>query len=145
MVFTRLHRRWTAWLALCAILLGALAPTVSHGLRAWSHSPITWVEVCSSTGNKLIAVALGKDASVAAKAFAQQADGGGGLPSGEHAGEHCPFCLVHAHDAAMLPSSPPMMALSTTVTDELPFLFLHAPRSLFAWAPSQARAPPTSV
>lgn len=145
MVFTRLHRRWTAWFALCAILLGALAPTVSHGVRAWSHSPITWVEVCSSTGNKLIAMAVGQDAGVSAKAFVKPADGGRGLPSGEHAGEHCPFCLVHTHDAAMLPSAPPLIALSTPVTGELPFLFLHAPRSLFAWAPSQARAPPTSV
>ncbi|MDI1259926.1 DUF2946 domain-containing protein [Aquabacterium sp.] len=134
MVFTRLHRRWTAWLALCAILMGALAPTVSHAMRAWSHSPISWVEVCSSTGNKLIAMTT-----------SDRADPSGGLPSGEHAGEHCPFCLVHAHDAAMLPATPAVMALSTPITDELPFLFLHAPRSLFAWAPSQARAPPTSV
>lgn len=134
MVFKRLHLRWTAWIALCAILLGALAPTVSHGVRAWSHSPITWVEVCSSTGNKLIAMTT-----------SDQADPRGGLPSGEHAGEHCPFCLVHAHDAAMLPAAPPVVALTTQLTDELPFLFLHAPRSLFAWAPSQARAPPTSV
>lgn len=140
MVFTRLQRRWTAWIALCAILLGALAPTVSHAMRAWSHSPITWVEVCSSTGNKLIAVTLGQDAS-----SAQQTDGSRGLPSGEHAGEHCPFCLVQGHDAALLPAMPPVMALTTQLTHELPFLFLHAPRSLFAWAPSQARAPPTSV
>lgn len=145
MVFTRLHRRWTAWIALCAILLGALAPTVSHGLRAWSHSPITWVEVCSSTGNKLIAMTVGRGANKGAKAFVKQADGGRSLPSGEHAGEHCPYCLVQAHEAAMLPAAPPVMALSTPVTDALPFLFLHAPRSLFAWAPPQARAPPTSV
>ncbi len=132
MVFTRLHRRWTAWLAVCAILLGALAPTVSHGMRAWAHAPITWVEVCSSTGNKLIAVTMGEHA-------------GDGLPSGEHAGEHCPFCLVPDHDAVLLPAWPCMLALSTPVASELPFLFLHAPRGLFAWAPSQARAPPTSV
>ena len=144
MVFTRLRRRWTAWIALCAILLGALVPTVSHGVRAWSHSPITWVEVCSSTGNKLIAMAVGQDAGTT-KGFVKQANGGRGLPSGEHAGEHCPFCLVHANDAAVLPASPPVMALTTPLNDELPSLFLHAPRSLFAWAPSQARAPPTSI
>ncbi|MBA4110278.1 MAG: DUF2946 domain-containing protein [Leptothrix sp. (in: Bacteria)] len=134
MVFSRLHRRWTAWIALCAILLGALAPTVSHGVRAWSHAPITWVEVCSSTGNKLIAMTK-----------SDRADAKGSLPSGEHAGEHCPFCLVQGHDAALLPAPPPVVAMATPLADGLPFLFLHAPRSLFAWAPPQARAPPTSV
>ncbi|MGH6645416.1 DUF2946 domain-containing protein [Aquabacterium sp.] len=134
MVFTRLHRRWTAWLAIAAVLLGALVPTVSHGVRAWSHAPVSWVEVCSSTGFKLVAVTGVK-----------KADAGRGLPSGEHAGEHCPFCLLHANDAAALPSKVPALALSTPATDDLPFLFLHASRGLFAWAPAQARAPPASV
>lgn len=132
MVFTRLHRRWMAWVAALAILLGALAPTVSHGMRAWAHAPVTWVEVCSSTGAKLIAISTTSDQKQ-------------GLPSGEHGGEHCPFCLPHAGDAAVLPTPLPMLALTTPGAEALPALFLHAPRTLFAWAPSQARAPPTSV
>ncbi|RZL02223.1 MAG: DUF2946 domain-containing protein [Rubrivivax sp.] len=143
MVFTRLHRRWTAWVAIAAILLGALAPTLSHAVRAWSHAPITWVEVCSSTGFKLIAVADAQPSNADQAAFKPGA--GGGLPSGEHAGEHCPFCLAHASDAALLPATAPVLALTTAATDDVPYLFLHAPRRLFAWAPSQARAPPASV
>lgn len=143
MVFTRLHRRWMAWVAALAILLGALAPTVSHGMRAWSHSPVTWVEVCSSTGAKLIAISSGSGLSQATALSKQDQERG--LPSGEHAGEHCPFCLVHANDVALLPATLPVVALATPGAQALPRLFLHAPRTLFAWAPSQARAPPASV
>ncbi len=53
--------------------------------------------------------------------------------------------MVQGHDAALLPAPPPVVAMATPLADGLPFLFLHAPRSLFAWAPPQARAPPTSV
>jgi hypothetical protein len=127
------HRRWLAWIAILAILLGALAPTVSHGLRAWNHSAVTWVEVCSSTGAKLIAMGSGN------------ADKKGSLPSGEHAGEHCPFCLVHANDVALPPAPVLVVPVITAGREALPRLFLHAPRTLFAWAPSQARAPPASV
>lgn len=111
--------------AIWAILLGALAPTVSHGVRAWTHSPTPWVEVCSSTN--------------------PDERGGRGLPSGEHAGEHCPFCLLHANDVALPSSPPPTVLPSQPARDALPALFLQAPRTLFAWAPSQARAPPASV
>jgi hypothetical protein len=140
MVFTRLHRRWMAWVAALAILMGALAPTISHGMRAWSHSPVTWVEVCSSTGAKLIAVSSGL--SNKPTALSGQ---GRGLPGSEHAGEHCPFCLAHASDVALLPAPTPVVPVIAPAAQALPRLFLHAPRTLFAWAPSQARAPPASV
>jgi hypothetical protein len=139
MVFTRpLQRRWMAWVAVWAILLGALAPTLSHAMRAWQHAPVTWVEVCSTTGAKLVAVSL--DKGVAGKADPQSR-----LPGSNHAGEHCPFCLMHADDVAVLPSPPAPVLTMAFSTEALPSLFLHAPRTLFAWAPPQARAPPASV
>ena len=143
MVFTRLHRRWMAWVAALAILLGALAPTISHGVRAWSHSPVTWVEVCSSTGAKLIAISSGTGLAKTT-AWSTQ-DPARSLPSGEHGGEHCPFCLLHASDVALLPASLPVVPVITPGAHALPRLFLQAPRTLFAWAPPQARAPPASV
>lgn len=43
----RLHRQLT-WLALCAVLFAAAAPTVSKWLA--TLQPAFWAEVCSTTG-----------------------------------------------------------------------------------------------
>ena len=55
----RLRRR-VAWLALCAVLFGAAAPSVSRWLAA-TRPGQTWVEVCSVGGTKRIALMLHRD------------------------------------------------------------------------------------
>ncbi|RZI84896.1 MAG: DUF2946 domain-containing protein [Rubrivivax sp.] len=140
MIFARPHRPWIAWLAACVVLLGALAPAVTQGLRGWAKSPITWVEVCSAKGAKLVALA---DASTGKTA---KGDGQNDMPlGGDHSGKHCPFCLPHIGDVAVLPPAPSVLALGVPGRAALPHLFLRGPGTLFAWAPSQARAPPAAV
>lgn len=51
-----LHRR-LAWLALCAMVFGAFAPSISKFLAATHVTP--WVEICSTSGAKRIAIDLG--------------------------------------------------------------------------------------
>jgi hypothetical protein len=117
-------RRLTSWLAVFAILLAALAPTVSRALAAsgWDG----WVEICSSAGPAFVKLPdAGKPA---------QKDG-----VASHL-DNCPFCGNHAAAAGLPPSE--VVLPSSAARDVLPELFYRAPSPLFAWASSQPRAPP---
>lgn len=74
-----LHRR-LAWLALCAVVFGAFAPSVSKLLAA--SQGIAWIEVCSAQGTKRIAVDLGNKQSPETPAMADN---------------HCGYCLLQQH------------------------------------------------
>ena len=49
MFLSRLQRRFTAWVALLTLVLGALAPTVAQALVAGSDRA-DWLQVCSVSG-----------------------------------------------------------------------------------------------
>ncbi|HEX4325561.1 MAG TPA: DUF2946 domain-containing protein [Burkholderiales bacterium] len=119
-------RRFAAWLATFAILLAALAPTVSHAMAA-VRGGASWVEICTATGPALVKVA------------AEQVPAKGG---GTSHFDHCPFCSIHA-GAAGLPPAAAALPVATGAY-ALPELFLRAPRPLFAWAAGQPRAPPAA-
>jgi hypothetical protein len=118
-------RRFAAWLASFAILLAALAPTVSHAMAA-ARGGASWVEICTATGPALVKIA---DEQVPAR------------NSTAHF-EHCPFCSAHAGAAGLPPAATALPVAAGA--HALPQLFLRAPRSLFAWDPAQARAPPAA-
>jgi hypothetical protein len=69
-----------ARLALCAVVFGAFAPSVSKLLAA--SQGIAWIEVCSAQGTKRIAVDLGGKQSPEAPAMADS---------------HCGYCLLQQH------------------------------------------------
>lgn len=117
----RLFRRAT-WLALVAMLGLALAPTVSHALAA-SGPGNPWAEICSVAGGKTVAV----DAA------------GSRAEAGAHLG-HCPLC-GQVGDVPALPGAE-YRPVRVDVAQYHPALLLHAPRTLFAWAVAQPRAPP---
>lgn len=126
-----MHRRlsrFATWLATFAILLAALAPTVSHAMAA-ARGQDVWVEICTTTGPSVVKVA-GDHAPVPA-----QHDAASHM-------EHCPFCALHA-GAAPLPPAVAALPVSEA-RHALPELFLRAPRPLYAWAGSQPRAPPAA-
>lgn len=50
--------RLIAWLAMLAILLNALAPSVSHALAASNKQSVPWLEICSVSGIKYISLAV---------------------------------------------------------------------------------------
>jgi hypothetical protein len=124
---TRTMRRFTAWIASFAILLAALAPSISQAMTAASHMSNEWAEVCTVSGAKLMKVG---DSSPS--------------KSGTHKMshfEHCPFCLSHAVALGLPPDTDMKLPLAAG-THILPTLFYQAQRPLFAWAAAQPRAPP---
>ena len=130
MLMRRLPRRWMLWVATMAVLLASLAPGISRMLSGMRDQQVAWVEVCSAQGARWVAV----DArDVAADPLKQKPQ--------LHGDEHCPFCLLQGH--GMAPPPAPVTPVILAGVDELPFLFLHAPRPLHAWSNAHARAPPS--
>jgi hypothetical protein len=92
MHFHRVHRRFAAWLAMCVMVLSALAPTFAQAMVAASGKG-QWVEVCSASGMVWLKhggadtnnnVAPGQDRSMA------------------DMGQHCPWCGLHEASVGML-------------------------------------------
>jgi hypothetical protein len=84
----RLHRR-VAWLALCALLFGSLAPSLAQAAAAFTGK--SWVEICSATGATRIQVDADTD----------PLSGAGGAP------EQCAFLLLLQHLPALADAAPP--------------------------------------
>lgn len=123
------HFRLTAWLAIFAMLLGALAPAVSQAMTVLGDGNLRWVEVCSGSGMAWVAVDA-KDV--------QKQDG---EPAKSTAS--CAYCCPHAGSVG-LPPAPLLDVAAAGVPALEPLLFLSAPRPLFAWSASSPRAPPAA-
>ena len=78
-----LHRR-LAWLALCAMVFGAFAPSISKWLA--TSQGFAWIEVCSAQGTKRIAVDLSSKQTPEAPAMADS---------------HCAYCVLQQHSPAL--------------------------------------------
>jgi hypothetical protein len=123
-------RRFAAWAACLAILMSALAPSVSHALALARGSDIAWMEVCSVAGIKLVKA----DISVKKAGAPVSHDALG--PSG-----HCPFCSTHAASFALPPAASALFQVAGTASMR-PLLFYQSPRPLPIWTDAQSRAPP---
>lgn len=119
----RAHRRLTTWVATLAVLLAALAPTVSFALG--SRLGASWVEVCTVAGSKWVNAGEGEPAA----------------PAASHVFEHCHFCSIHT-PAIGMPPAPLAQLPIVDAAAVVPPAFLTAPRTLHAWASAQPRAPP---
>lgn len=127
MFFTVLRRRFTAWVAIFAILVGALAPSISHAISA-SQGEL-WMEICTPTGIKYVKYAADEaqvktDDAMKSSSF-----------------EHCPFCSIQ-QQAPALPSAQTRLDVPSGPDRILPALFYSAPHTLAIWQPAQSRAPP---
>jgi hypothetical protein len=130
MPFTRVQRRFTAWLAMLAMALSVLAPTLAQAAVA-SVDRSGWVQVCSVSGM-----------------FWVQADGlgvDGAAPAPEDLpmtsmGMQCPWCQLHS-PAAAPPSAPALLAMAVAPA-LLPGDTMAAPPPPGVWTAAPARAPP---
>ncbi len=114
-----LHRRLSLWLTLVALLMGALAPSLSQAMRA--QGPQSWADVCST---------------------AAPADGHEPAPGdAAHPFEHCPYCSLH-HPTLGLPPSPLRLSLPDDLRHEQPLLFLSGPSGQHNWTAASPRGPP---
>jgi hypothetical protein len=123
-------RRFAAWAACLAILMSALAPSVSHAMALARGSDIAWMEVCSVAGTKLV------KADISGK----KADAPATHDTLGQAG-HCPFCSTHGASFALPPAASPAFQL-TESTRMRPLLFYQSPQPLPIWTDAQTRAPP---
>ncbi|MFC0132847.1 DUF2946 domain-containing protein [Massilia eurypsychrophila] len=130
MEMRRITHRFAAWIACFAMLVAALAPSVSHALSMSRGG--TWSEICSVGGTKFVKVSLDQ--------------GGIADPATQDSIhlEHCPFCATHAGSFALPPNAGFILPLIET-QDTHPFLFFQAPHPLAIWTVAQSRAPPASV
>lgn len=119
-----------SWMACLAILVSALAPAISHAVQR--NAPAGWTEICTLTGAKLVRV----EADSASKSSPES--------PAAHALKHCPYCAVHVTALGLPPTSASGLSL-LTLSFHVPELFLVAPRTLFAWASAQPRAPPKTA
>jgi hypothetical protein len=125
----RTARVLTAWIACFAILLVALAPSISYALAAKNVSAKEWTEICTSTGVKQIKQIASENAKP--------------VSPGKHDQhlEDCPFCRTQNDSFGPLPPSAAVVA-APEIFRLYPSLFYEAPRSLSTWVPAQSRAPP---
>jgi hypothetical protein len=113
-------------MAVLAILMASLAPSISHALG--SSGGASAMEVCTSVGAKWVK----PDGSSTDQAPAS---------NNAHVFEHCPYCSLHTNDLA-IPIAAVIAASPSSGSALLPTAFLAAPRTLYAWVSAQPRAPP---
>lgn len=117
------HRTLACYIALLAICVATLLPTLAH---AWAASQgKTWVTLCTASGTRMLAVP------------SEQAPP---APLSLHL-DHCPWCMVPtALDA--LPAMAVRVVLQLPAFASPSFAFPSALRPRLAWAAAQPRAPP---
>ena len=118
-----LHRRFSAWLALLAMLLGTLAPAVTQAVVAGSDRA-GWVQICSVSGMSWVQL----DASDQ------------GSPAGNASGSGCTWCTGHA--VGGLPPTP-VCWVPPSAAAVAPALAQVSAVLVPEWTPLQSRAPPT--
>lgn len=121
----RAHRRLAAWIAALALLLAALAPSLSVAARLAGDG--SWAEVCTAQGAKWVR----SDSS-------QPPD----TKTTWHLFEHCPYCSIHV-PALGLPPAPTIALHAPELAVQRPIAIAAAPRLRRAWPHARPRAPPS--
>ena len=114
------------WTMVFAVLMAALAPTLTQAMQASGDSNRLFV--CSQLGPKWIA------ADVVAP------DGQKKVPDGEHAYAHCPYCTVHAAGLGMPPA--PFQAAALPLSHSVHWRYSAATPTLDFWSDALSRGPP---
>jgi hypothetical protein len=136
------RRRLGIWIACFAILMNALAPSISHAM-ALMNGTASLIEVCTVDGTRYISAGTSTEVS----ANGDPRDGQAARLPGKatvdlvHDMQHCPFCYTHAASFAL----PVPFAVPLAVTgghDVFPPLFYQSPTPLFSWSRAHPRGPP---
>ncbi|MBB5369964.1 MULTISPECIES: DUF2946 domain-containing protein [unclassified Janthinobacterium] len=119
------------WIACLAILMAALAPTLSRALTVARGDTVPSMEICSVAGGLTM---------VPLKFNGQAPDGP--QKTTMSMGD-CPCCSMHV---ATLNVTPMTLAPASgaLITGLLPVLFYQSITPLFAWTPVQPRGPPAT-
>jgi len=132
-------RRLHIWIACCAILLNALAPSISHAIAAMQGQAANAVEICRADGSA--APAAAQFSALVSGVDAALEPAPPGPESKMKPGQHCAYCLPHAGSFAL----PPDVIAATGIFGKHqshPFLFYRSPQPLMAWSAARPRGPP---
>ncbi len=119
-------RHLSHWIAVVAILMSSVAPTISQAVSLAQSGQGISIEVCTTTGIQMTQVIDVSDTDEPA-----QANG------------HCPLCVVHGNYA--LPLNHELSFAKPVSSNIYPQLFYQSPKPLFAWVALPSRAPPSLV
>ena len=122
-------RHLSHWIAVFAILMSSVAPTISQAVSLAQSGQGISIEVCTTTGIQMTQVIDVSDASNADEST--QANG------------HCPLCVVHGN--FVLPLNHELSFAKPVNSNIYPQLFYQSPKPLFAWVALPSRAPPSLV
>jgi hypothetical protein len=123
---TSFKRHLSHWIAVFAVVMSSVAPTVSQAVSLAQHGQGISLEVCTTTGVKMTQVIDIGDADESAQASVQ-----------------CPLCVVHGNYA--LPLNHELSFAKPVNNNIYPQLFYQSPKPLFAWVALPSRAPPALV
>jgi len=129
-------RQLSVWLAIFAVLLASLAPTLSRTVFRDALPDAGWVEICTIEGMQRLPAALFENEGSPDSPPSENSHSGGFF-------EHCPFCFTNSFSFGLTPVT---YALLPPVADKGQPLPSHAQSLLHAnslWQPNQARAPPS--
>jgi len=135
------------WLACFAILLNALAPSISHAVAMAKGQPRMW-EICLNDGSRISGTGELTAATFAAltdrsnPAAAEKAKAEASAVNGMAVTmEDCAYCLPHAGTTGMPPSDM-AFALPAAAPQLRPTLFYQSPAPLQIWSAANPRGPP---
>ena len=141
--------RWTIWIACFAVLMNALAPSISHAMTAASSKrgvPATW-EICRADANSKAAAMPGQPELVVVGALANTMADTMAKKITESTSadmDDCGYCLPHGGSVSLMPST--ITGLGLMGGHALrPFLFYRAPQPLLALSAAPPRGPPASA
>ncbi len=123
---TSFKRHLSHWIAVFAVVMGSVAPTVSQAVSLAQHGQGISLEICTTTGVKMTQVIDASDADESAEASF-----------------HCPLCVIHGNYA--LPLNQELSFAKPVNSNIYPQLFYQSPKPLFAWVALPSRAPPALV
>ena len=124
MKLARRTNRLTAWIAIFAILLAALAPSVARALASPGQEKEPWSEICTLGGLQT------------APDTAPASGSGQGTTT-----QHCLFCLNH-HKLFVLPPVPCGLSLATEAAPGFIPPAVISPPPRFTGIAAEPRAPP---
>jgi hypothetical protein len=122
-----LKRHLAHWIAIIAVLMGSVVPTVSQAVSLTQNVQGMSIEICTTTGVKMTHVI---DLGIA-----------GNTEDLAQSGEHCPLCVIHDNQA--LPLNLGLSFAKPVNSNIYPQLFYQSPKPLFAWVVLPSRAPPS--
>jgi Protein of unknown function (DUF2946) len=126
------RRHLTSWLVCLAMMLSALAPTVSHALSRSMGKSVPWVEICTSMGIRMVQLESSEKDSLPTSSSKKNTHF-----------DHCPFCLSPGQGVAILQSADLAWPVPARLL-EAPSRSLSAPRQVFVWESARARGPPAA-